>query len=77
MCHMGILQERAEEAIERHGGLSKAARALNISLTVLCLLRKGKRKSASARTLRALGLKARRTIEIYDAKMGNGRQPSA
>lgn len=53
---MTLPQERAKAAITKHGGVRKAAKALKINYAVLSLLASGKRISASARTLRALGL---------------------
>ncbi len=70
---MGIVQERAIAAVKRHGGVGAAARALRINRSVLSLLADGKRRSASRRTLAALGLRAQRHIEIFDAQLGNGR----
>ena len=61
---MPIVQERARAAITQHGGLRKAARALRINVTVLSLLADGKRKSASPKTLRALGLKRKERVEV-------------
>lgn len=60
---MPIVQERAKAAVEQHGGVRPAARALRISAGVLSLLADGKRKSASPRTLRALGLKRVQRVE--------------
>ena len=54
---MAIVQERARAAIEQHGGVRPAARALRISAGVLSLLADGKRSSAGPKTLRALGIK--------------------
>jgi len=70
---MTVLQARAQAAIDQHKGLAKAARALRINRSVLCLLATGKRTSASPRTLRALGLKSRRRLEVFDAQMDDGR----
>lgn len=54
---MSIVQKAAKAAIKRHGGATKAARALRINRTVLVLLADGKRPSASIPTLQKLGLK--------------------
>ena len=60
---MSIVTERARAAVQQHGGVRKAARALNINPGVLSLLADGKRLSAGPRTLRALGLKRRLSVE--------------
>ena len=54
---MNIVQKAARDAIPRHGGVTKASRALQIHRTVLRLLCDCKRESASVDTLRKLGLK--------------------
>jgi hypothetical protein len=54
---MNIVQRTARRAIERHGGATKAARALRINRSVLVLLADCRRESASDKTLRRLGLK--------------------
>ncbi|MFZ0462240.1 MAG: hypothetical protein WAL82_07525 [Candidatus Acidiferrales bacterium] len=54
---MNIVQQAARAAIQRHGGTTKAARALQINRTVLRLLADCKRESATDATLRKLGLK--------------------
>lgn len=54
---MNIVQQAARAAIQRHGGVVKASRALKINRTVLRLLADCKRDSATDVTLRRLGLK--------------------
>jgi methylphosphotriester-DNA--protein-cysteine methyltransferase len=54
---MNIVQKAARDAINRHGGVTKAARALSINRTVLRLLSDCKRESATDATIRKLGLK--------------------
>jgi hypothetical protein len=54
---MNIVQRAARDAIQRHGGVPKASRALRINRTVLRLLADCKRESGTTETLRRLGLK--------------------
>ena len=54
---MNIVQKAARAAIERHGGATKAARALRINVTVLRLLADCKRENANFKTMQRLGLK--------------------
>jgi hypothetical protein len=63
---MGILQDRARQIIEHYQGAARAARALRINRSVLSMLADGTRKSASPRTLRALGLKAKREVVVSE-----------
>jgi hypothetical protein len=60
---MSIVTERARAAVQQHGGVRKAARALNINPGVLSLLADGKRLTAGPRTLRALGVKRMLIVE--------------
>lgn len=53
---MEALQAAAKAAVERHGGVRKAARALEIEYTYMSRLAAGKRKSAGVDVLRKLGL---------------------
>jgi transcriptional regulator with XRE-family HTH domain len=53
---MGILQQKAREAIDKYGGVRDAARALGLSASTISLLASGQRKNASESTLRKLGL---------------------
>lgn len=53
---MTPIQHAAKAAIQKHGSLTAAADALGVSISYLSLLRNGKRESASAATLKKLGL---------------------
>lgn len=50
------IAKRITELAKQHGGLRKAAKAIDIDPGYLCLLRSGKRTRPSAATLRKLGL---------------------
>jgi len=53
---MSEIKQAVDSAIARYGGLRKAARALKISPSYLCKLRRGINKNASDRVLRKIGL---------------------
>lgn len=53
---MSIIQDMARAAVQKHGGVRKAAQALGIDSALLSKLQDGTRQSASPRTLKALGL---------------------
>jgi hypothetical protein len=50
------LTERVQELVKEHGGLRKAAYAINIEPGYLCKLGKGEVRSPSELTLRRMGL---------------------
>ena len=54
---MNMVQKAAVAAVERHGSISRAARATNIDRSVLSMLVNGQRDSASVETMRKLGLR--------------------
>ena len=53
---MSEIQNAVELAIEKHGGLRKAARALNIEVSYFWRLRHGDKSNPSDKVLRKLGL---------------------
>jgi len=53
---MGILQQKAREAVAKYGGVREAALALGVSAATISLLASGQRINASEATLRKLGL---------------------
>jgi DNA-binding transcriptional LysR family regulator len=57
MATMNMVQKAAVAAVERHGSISRAARATNIDRSVLSMLVNGQRDSASVETMRKLGLR--------------------
>jgi len=57
MPTMNMVQKAAVAAVERHGSISRAARATNIDRSVLSMLVNGQRDSASVETMRKLGLR--------------------
>jgi hypothetical protein len=59
---MSTLRKRAKDLIKKYGSVRKAADTLGVNYTVLNLLANGRRKSASAFTLHAMGLKKETTI---------------
>ncbi len=53
---MGILQDKAREAIKKYGTVRQAAKELGVSAATISLLASGQRRNASESTLRKLGL---------------------
>lgn len=50
------IRQRADELVDRHGGVRRAARAIGIDDAYFSRLRDGQKKEPSARVLRKLGL---------------------
>ena len=57
------LIQAVERVIAKHGGLRKAARAIDVNFAYLWRLKAGKKTNPSARILRKLGLKRQVTYE--------------
>jgi hypothetical protein len=60
---MNELTQAVDRIIAKHGGLRKAAKAINVNFAYLWRLSKGKKSNPSARILRKLGL--RRRVEFH------------
>lgn len=51
------LQQRIEQLIEQHGGMRKAAQAVDIDPAYFCRLRSGEHDNPREKVLRKLGIK--------------------
>ena len=56
---MSEIQKAVERAVDQHGGLRAAARALGMQAPYLCKLRRGQALDPSDKILRKLGLNRR------------------
>lgn len=58
-----ILSQAVQELVEQHGGLRKAARAIEVNYAYLSRLWNGEKSNPSVKTLRKMGLRRVITFE--------------